>query len=76
MIADHVRLHEHSRLDRGGAPTLLANPGVDTVCAPRFARDNQYLAGTRTLKNENDRCANTCHLQSEFYVDVSGISIE
>ena len=75
MIADHVRLHEHSRLDRGGAPTLLANPGVDTVCASRFAADNQYLAGTKTLKNENDRSANTCHLQSEFFVSDSGISI-
>ncbi len=74
MIADCVRLQVNPHPDCGGAPTLPATLGVESVRSARYAQ-YQYLAGTGTLKNENDRCANTCHLLSEFFVCFAGISI-
>ena len=60
VIADTVR--SHSRVpDIIGAPTPVFRRGYRAVVVDRFANGN-ITAEHGTLKSENDRCANTCHL--------------
>lgn len=73
MIADMLRFHALPNRSSGSAPTLPGESGVGFVCAVQIPL--AMLAETRTLKNENDRCANTCHLLQSSLSVVSEVLI-
>lgn len=73
MIADMLRFHACPGRVSGSAPTLSGTTGVVRVGAVQIPFAT--LAETGTLKNENDRCANTCHLLQSSLCVLSEVLI-